>query len=392
VTFNHRRILTAILIAAFLARLVVAYLLPDQGFPDAQGYREAGLQFWRTFHIGSTYIMPLYPILVGITGAGWGQFLLDAALSTLAVWLIDRLAFVLFADHLIAIIAAAIAAIYPYFIFYAAVGLTEPLFIALLLAAFLSWYRGAFFAAAIFAVLGILTRPAIELLAPLLVAYFACAVHGLGIKGAARQLAVYGAVYVALMSPWWLHNDAAYGSFVRLNLGSGFLFYAGNNPLSHTGGGLVDIDWNNHAFDTISDPIARDRAYRDAAITYIKEHPARFVELAWIKFTRFWQLWPYAQEYRSNIYVIVSLLSYGPVLLFSLAYLAFWGSQDLRKIAPILMFIAYLTVVHSVFVSSIRYRLPVEPFLIIFASVTVRRAAIARLKLPVTTATSAGNN
>ena len=180
----------------------------------------------------------------------------------------------LFADHLIAILAATIAAIYPYFIFYAAVGLTEPLFIALLLAAFLSWYRGAFFSAAIFAVLGILTRPAIELLAPLLVAYFACAVHGLGVKGAARQLAVYGAVYVALMSPWWLHNDTAYGSFVRLNLGSGFLFYAGNNPLSHTGGGLVDIDWNNHAFDTISDPIARDRAYRDAALTYIKEHPA----------------------------------------------------------------------------------------------------------------------
>jgi hypothetical protein len=121
VTFNHRRILTAVLVVAFCVRLVVAYLLPDQGFPDAQGYREAGLQFWRTFHIGPTNIMPLYPILVGITGAGWGQFLLDAALSTLIVWLIDRLALVLFADHLIAIIAAAIAAIYPYFIFYAAV-------------------------------------------------------------------------------------------------------------------------------------------------------------------------------------------------------------------------------------------------------------------------------
>lgn len=391
-TFNHRRILTAILVAAFVARVVVAFLLPDQGFPDAQGYRDAGLEFWRTFHIGPSNIMPLYPILVGITGAGSGQFLLDAALSTLAVWLIDRLALALFADEIVAIVAAAVAAIYPYFIFYAAVGLTEPLFIALLLAAFLSWYRGAFFPAAIFAVLGILTRPAIELLAPLLVAYFAFAVHRLGVKGTARQLAVYGAVYVALMSPWWLHNYAAYGGFVRLNLGSGFLLYAGNNPMSHTGGGLVDIDWDNHAFDNIDDPVARDRAYRDAALAYIKEHPARFAELAWIKFTRFWQLWPYAQEYRSNVYVIVSLLNYGPVLLFSLAYFGFWGRQDLRKIAPILMFTAYLTAVHSVFVSSIRYRLPIEPFLIIFASVTACRAGSIRLKIPLTGVSSAGSH
>ena len=380
--FNERRILIGILAVAFLVRLAIAIVLPDQAFPDAQGYRESAQQIWQSFQIKTNFIMPLYPIIVGLAGEGWGQMLLDVTLSTVAVWLIYRLAFELFADRLASIIAATIAALYPHFIFYAAVGLTESLYIALLLSAFLAWYRGAFFVAAIFAVLGVLTRPAIELLAPLLVAYFAFSIHGLGVKGTARQLLVYGAVYVALMSPWWLHNYKAYGSFVRLNLASGFLLYAGNNPMNHSGSGLRDIDWDSHRFDNIEDPVARDRAFHDAAVAYMRDQPLRAVELAWTKIVRFWQPWPYAPEYSRPFYVVVSLLSVGPVFMLSLAYFALYGRRDLRKILPILAFIAYLTAVHAVLVSSIRYRLPIEPFLVIFSGVTLSRLATTHLSLP----------
>jgi 4-amino-4-deoxy-L-arabinose transferase-like glycosyltransferase len=373
--FQDKDVMTAILAVAFLIRIAVAIALPDQGLPDAESYRQSGQHFWHTLHIDATNIMPLYPVLIGMTTRP-GQCLLDAFFSTAAIWLVYRLSFVLFADRLVSMIAAIISAIYPFFIFYAVVGLTEPLFIALLLAAFLSWYRGAFLAAAIFSVLSILTRPAIEPLVPALVAYFALGVHGLGIKATARQLLVYAAVYVALMSPWWLHNYAAYGSFVHLNLGGGFFLYAGNNPMNQSGGGIVGVDWNP-IFDTISDPVARDRAYQNAAVTYIKEHPTRFAELAWTKFVRFWEFWPYASEYRKSVYAITSLLSFGPVLLLSLCYLALWGSQDFRKTLPILMLIAELTAVHCVMPSSIRYRVPIEPFLIIFASVAIRRMASA---------------
>ena len=380
--FNERRILIGILAVAFLVRLAIAIVLPDQAFPDAQGYRESAQQIWQSFQINTNFIMPLYPIIVGLAGEGWGQILLDVSLSTVAVWLIYRLAFELFADRLASIIAATIAALYPHFIFYAAVGLTESLYIALLLSAFLAWYRGAFFVAAIFAVLGVLTRPAIELLAPPLVAYFAFSIHGLGVKGTARQLLVYGAVYVALMSPWWLHNYKAYGSFVRLNLASGFLLYAGNNPMNHSGSGLRDIDWDSHRFDNIEDPVARDRAFHDAAVAYMRDQPLRAVELAWTKIVRFWRPWPYAPEYSRPFYVVVSLLSVGPVFMLSLAYFALYGRRDLRKILPILAFIAYLTAVHAVLVSSIRYRLPIEPFLVIFSGVTLSRLATTHLSLP----------
>ena len=50
-----------------------------------------------------------------------------------------------------------------------------------------------------------------------------------------------------------------------------------------------------------SDPIARDRAYRDAAIRYITEDPVRFIKLAELKFMRFWRPWPFAEDYRTSI-------------------------------------------------------------------------------------------
>jgi hypothetical protein len=53
-------------------------------------------------------------------------------------------------------------------------------------------------------------------------------------------------------------------------------------------------------------------------------------------------------------------------------YLALWGRHNLRKIGPILIFIVYLAAMRSVPIGSIRYWLPIKPFLIIFASVALR--------------------
>jgi|ERR1035437_587299 4-amino-4-deoxy-L-arabinose transferase-like glycosyltransferase len=296
----RRQLLVAILLFAVILRLTAAFLLPDQNFGDAFGYRQFGRDLWSSGMLGTPYWMPLYPALVGLTGAGWGQMALDIALSTIAVWLIYRLALVVFADDAAALLAAFMIAIYPYFIFYAVVGLTESLFIALLLGAFLCWYRGSFSIAAVLVVLSILTRPSIELLVPFLILYFAVVIHRLPTAMVVRHLAGYSIVYIALMSPWWLHNYRAYGSFVRLNLASGFVFYSGNNPLNRTGGGIAGQDFDQKLFDTIANPVARDRAMWNAGASYVAENPRRFFELACLKFLRFWRLWPYVQDYATR--------------------------------------------------------------------------------------------
>ena len=109
------------------------------------------------------------------------------------------------------------------------------------------------------AVLSILTKPTFDPQIPLLVLYFALAVHRLPLRGALRQLALDAAIYVALMAPWWFHNVETYGSFVRLNAGSGIMLYTGNNPLNKTGGAL-HTDADRAEFTNIADPLARDGA------------------------------------------------------------------------------------------------------------------------------------
>jgi 4-amino-4-deoxy-L-arabinose transferase-like glycosyltransferase len=369
----NRTLLVAILFLAVALRLAAAFLLPDQHFPDAAAYRQAGRDLWSSGMLGSSIRMPLYPALVGLAGPGFGQLALDIALSTSAVWLIYRLALAVFADQAAALLAAFMMAIYPYFIFYAIVGLTESLFIALLLGAFLCWYRGSFSIAAVLIVLSILTRPSIELLVPFLILYFAVVIHRLPAAAVVRHLLVYSIIYIVLMSPWWMHNYRAYGRFVRLDLASGFVFYSGNNPLNRTGGGILGQDFDDKPFDGIADPVARDRAMWNAGVSYVTENQRRFLELAWLRFQRFWRPWPYAQDYATPLYVVVSLASFLPVLILSVIYLVIWGWRERIRIAPVLAWGAYLTLIHAIFIGSLRYRLPLEPFMIMFAAVAIMR-------------------
>ena len=96
--------------------------------------------------------------------------------------------------------------------------------------------------------LAILTRPIFDVFAPGLVLLFALIIHRLPLTKALQHLAIYFAVYCALMAPWWLNNYRAYGSFVRLTLGGGITLYAGNNPLNHSGGGNLGVDYDLEYF------------------------------------------------------------------------------------------------------------------------------------------------
>jgi len=365
-----RLTLIAILVTAFALRVLAAAIVPDQSvlLGDAVAYREVGKSLWATGQMNALYFMPLYPALVAVFGPGWPQLLIDIALSTVLVWLIYELTDAIFASKRAAILAAAVAAVYPYFIFYSIVGLTETLFMVLLLAAYLCWYRNAYIAASVFSVLGILTRPVLDPLAPLLLLYFAIAIRGLSIKAAAKYLAIYAGIYCLLMAPWWLHNYKAYQTFVRLNLGSGVALLSGNSPSNQTGGIDNNLEATMAPFGEIADPVARDKAMQRAALNYIKEDPERFLIQAAKRFQRFWSPWPQTEEYSRPLYKLISFCSFIPVLLLALVFVVLYGRTYFLRIAPLLLFIVYLNSLHLVFPASLRYRLPVEPFLIILAA------------------------
>jgi hypothetical protein len=120
-----------------------------------------------------------------------------------------------------------------------------------------------------------------------------------------------------------------------------------------------------------------------AALRYIRDNPGRFVEMAGIKFVRFWRLWPYAPEYERPIIIAVSLLSYGVMLGLALWFLAAYSRPYLSAISPILLLTLFLTAVHMATISSIRYRFPLEGFILIFGSYSLLRIAAGLSRLGV---------
>ncbi|MFC1525092.1 hypothetical protein ACFL5I_01755, partial [Planctomycetota bacterium] len=124
--------------------------------------------------------------------------------------------------------------------------------------------------------------------------------------------------------------------------------------------------------------IEQDIAFRKEALKWISKHPTEFIRLALVKFARFWNIVPNFSVYRSAKYALTSIFSFGIVLL-----LALWELLRLRHHWPkwiiLLTPILYFTIVHMVFIGSIRFRIPIEPYLIILAANNISYNSI-RLK------------
>lgn len=378
-----RRAMMAVLLIATACRVAFLIVLPDQSVntPDAAGYRLAAHDILRRQLISVPNGMPGYPLLIAATGGiPILQTAADMLLSISTVWLIGRIVLEITKDHLAALAAAIIWAVYPMAMFYAVIGLSETLFVFLLLLGLLFYYRASFWLGNIALVLAILTRPQVELIAPVLVLVSAMVVHRRGLRRTFFDLIGFAAVYLLLMAPWWAHNYARYGSFVRLNAGAGYVLYAGNNPLNQSGGGIGGDDVDYKAFSDIADPLARDQAMQRAAFDYIRENPKRFVEMAGQKFLRLWRPWPYAQAYANPVLVIGVAASFVPILALGIGGLAWGAGRYGRLYLPMVLFILYTTAVHMITIGSMRYRFPMEPMLVVFAAPLV--AAILRLGTP----------
>jgi len=83
-----------------------------------------------------------------------------------------------------------------------------------------------------------------------------------------------------------------------------------------------------------------------------------------------WSLWPNSVDYQSWIYKAISIFSFGPILLLSL--IGVWVLKENRRdIALMVGLVGYITLLHVVTLGSIRYRLPLEPIMIVTASMAL---------------------
>ena len=428
----YRTLIITLLLGTLVLRLAAGYWWQQRqaegvkfGFPDSEAYWQLA---WKIAE-GQPYEMnpdrrvfrtPGYPaLLAGLYWlAGdeppvmWARAL-NAFLGVLTVLGVMVLTSMLF-DREAAVLAGAIAAVYPSAISMSTFVLTEAPFCPLMLLQLILWIKAWrarstkartswALTGGLVAGLATLVRPSWLLFTPLAVVIGLAGAlissrYGFGrqddTKGSRQeemspvcwrslrtvvgqpffsQHALIGAGlilgFAAAMSPWWIRNWKITGRFVPTTLQVGESLYDGLNPQATGASDMRFVDdfrsqlraedakaaTNGGSRASFEERL--DKRMRDAAIGWATGHPVDVVRLAGIKFLRMWNVWPNEASLQHWTLRLVLMLAYTPVLLLSL-YGAWRFARHGWPYVLCFLPAVYFTCLHVVFVGSIRYRQP----------------------------------
>jgi len=378
-------------VACFLACAAVdlLYFPPATIFPDEHRFLTSAIrlaatgQFWvggdRAWEMPGTALF--FAPAVRLFGAHAAVIPIRFAQAILLVIQCGLIALIgrrIFGKPIVGFIAACIAAVYPFFVYYQGLLLSETLFDTWFLAgiAALFWWRdrGMQFDSALVVtcfcfVAATMTKATLTILPPLLLTATAW-IAGVNWRRLGIILIAASCLYGAFMSPWWMRNAVLFHTFVPFATSSAQNLYLGNNPHNRDAG----IDWKSDVDPAVAakmfaipDELDRRHAFTKAALDYIEQNPRAFLRAAGKKFVRFWNIVPNAAAFRTGLYSIISAASFGPILVLALiGAVRCW--RQWRLLAPLYLIIGYFTFVYMVTIASLRYRLPLEPLLIILAA------------------------
>jgi len=396
-------LLTAILALGLVLRLAAGMWwqqrLPAEkkfGFGDSESYWELGRTIARgqPFEYGpdrlKIFRTPGYPAILAPLflvsnepPVFWGRAV-SAVLSTLAVAAVAALGSLLF-DRATALVAAAVAAVYPEAIALGAFVLSEAPFTPLMMLNLVFWglawrkpgkaLLGLSMAAGIAGGLAVWMRPSWLLFLP-----FAALIGFAAVRDTRKHALVCLVIFLGLcftLLPWWVRNYRVAGRFVPTTLQIGASLYDGLSP---TATGASDMRFvgrfvaEQRAAD--AQPGAEthglfedrlDSRLRRAAIDWARDNPGRVLTLVKIKLIRMWSPVPNANEFQSRWLRLILAAMYTPVIF--LALIGAW--RFARRDWPCLLCVLpalYFTCLHVIFVSSIRYRQPALLPLIVLAA------------------------
>jgi 4-amino-4-deoxy-L-arabinose transferase-like glycosyltransferase len=372
--------------AALLVRLlfnltVIGLDTPTQDtFSDWKEYDLVGLSVANgtgfTLY-GRPYLIhpPGYPLFLGILYLLFGhsyavvkvaQSLLGA-LTCVVMFLIGER---LFAKR-VGLLAGAIAAVYPHLVYYTGILMSETLFVFLSTTFLYALAvlrddpapRRLAFAGVVLG-LASLTRPMLMFIPALLLAWL-----WVELRSKRRALVITAVVSLwmaAAIMPWTVRNYLVTGSVVPIVATHWVTLYGANNP-----GILANPDAVGGWVDP--EPMSPGE-YREAYVAFMRElllhRPLDLAALELHKLKRFWSLFPRTQTPERD--AVINLLSYGWLLPLFLAgmVLAF---REPRRPLVLHLWVAYFCLLTLVMHGTTRYRLPVEPVIILFASFTLAR-------------------
>jgi 4-amino-4-deoxy-L-arabinose transferase-like glycosyltransferase len=197
-----------------------------------------------------------------------------------------------------------------------------------------------------------------------------------------RLAVVYLLVLFALVGGWALRNQRVFGRPVMISTNFGYNFWLGNYPgVKATTGSRYDRRGMDAEAQSVwqkpGTEASRDAEFTRLAIGHILSDLPGFARLTLSKAGEFWAIYSEPMTLRrprSRIEWPASLLSYG--LLLPFAAVGLLRSLPRSRFAVLVFSLASLTtLVHAVTLAKLRYRLPLDTFVILYGAGGVVAAA-----------------
>jgi hypothetical protein len=292
-------------------------------------------------------------------------------------------------QRLLPLVAALSAAIYAYFILYAATLMTETFYIiallwslerALALAQNPTVKRGA----ALGLALGLATLLRQSIL-PWVIVLFAWLLwvgyHRRLARPVGRGLAISALILLALILPFTIRNYRVYGEFLLLNSNAGYAMYSAQHPMHGT-----------HFQEFAAAPVPEelkglneaqlDRELMRRGIGFVLADPGRYALLSLSRLRAYFEFWPTPDT--SLLHNLGRTGSFGlflPFMLYGL-WLALrrarpatgptsWLKFSMTPMALALLFMIFYSLLHILTWTMPRYRLPVDAVALPFAALAV---------------------
>ena len=418
-----------VFVLGLLIRIVLLYITRETGLMivDEQHYHQLALNLLHGHGFGwspgslTSIRPPLYPFFVALlwkiaaTESLSLIYVAHITLSILNTYLLYQLCVRLFNSRT-ALLAAAGFWLYPSFIAFDFLLLTEVLFTLLLTLVALGYVvllqtRRLSVAWGTGCALGLaaLTR---SILWPFPLVL--CPLAFLSVRGGWKlrtQLALYLLLgYAIVVAPWALRNTRLQGVFTVVDTMGGLNLLMGNyayTPFERTWDAVSLTGQQSWAYDlpeTAPDgsPWTEGRKEKWAAqkaLTYILAHPGLTLKRASVKFANFWGLervliagW-LRGFYHPPLWCMVMgtlAITLAYVLTMLLASLGFFLALPENRLAHVFFVavIVFMCGVHTVVFGHERYHLPLMPFILLYAAAAVRQRSWLRLREGILTATA----
>lgn len=410
--------LIIIILVAVLLRVAAAFYLGDQvvnlpGTQDQVSYDMLAQQvrsghgftvaeaWWPATRAGEPTAHWSYMYTLYLT-AVYGLFghhpliarLIQAVLTGILMpWLAFRLGRRYFGSTT-GLMAAGLTAVYIYFVYYSATLMTETFYIIAILwtldvagqlgqapeisSSEGSTHRIEWLTLGLALAITVLLRQVFVLFIPVLFAWLLWRSYRHNARPVSFMIGtLVGATAVLILSivPWTIRNYHAFDDFVLLNTNAGFAFFWGNHPI-HGYNFISILPGDGPSYQDLIPAELRglneaemDRALLKRGLSFILEDPARYLVLSLSRIKDYFKFWPSAES--SLISNISRVFSFGLLGLFMLLGLFY----SVRRYSPdtslLYLFMVTYTGIHLLTWALIRYRLPVDAILILFAGLAL---------------------